>query len=318
MNARLTATALALAWSGFILAGCSERPTEPLAAGTPVADVLVLNGVVLPTADAGADVQTYPHEAVELTGSAYDPAGRDIYSYEWVVESGPDGGDLFNAEFPTAYFTPNMPGDYFLTLTACVQGEFDLLCSAPDPVTVSVGNREPQASITAKPTTVTVGETVEFDGSGSYDPDQQDLTYSWNFGDGWISNNVSPSHAFADAGEYWVTLEVSDGWLTNYDEILITVEEEAGPRDGIVSLISGIHSLVTNGQLSADRGDGLLSKLNAALTSLDNGLTTDACKQLSAFEKQVAASIKARKLDAQIGQALIQASTSLRAGIGCA
>ena len=318
MNARLTGTALALAWCGLILAGCTERPTEPLATGGPAADIIVQNGAVLPDAYAGEDVWTYPYESVDLAGAAKDPLDREIVSYAWEIVSGPDGGDLYNAEFPTASFTPYMPGDYFLSLTACVQGDVELLCSLPDQVMVSVGNREPQPWITADETTVTVGETVTFDGSGSYDPDQQPLTYSWDFGDGWISSAVSPTHAYGAAGEYTVTLEVSDGWLTNRTEIFITVEKEPGPRDGIVSLISGIHSLVSNGQLSADRGDGLLSKLNAALTSLDNGLTTDARKQLSAFEKQVAASIKARKLDAQIGQALIQASSSLRTQIGSA
>lgn len=318
MNARLTATALALAWSGIILAGCTERPTEPLAAGTPVADVLIMNGVVLPIADAGADVQTYPYEPVDLAGSAKDDLSRDIISYLWAIEWGPDGGELSNAEAQNPSFTPYMTGDYVLSLTACVQGEIDLLCSAPDQVTVYVGNREPQVSIAAKPTTVTVGETVVFDGSGSYDPDQQELTYSWDFQDGWISNNVSPSHAFAATGEYWVTLEVSDGWLTSTDQILITVEEKPGPRDGIVSLISGIQSLVSSGQLSPDRGDGLLSKLNAALTSVDNGLMTDACKQLSAFQKQVAAGVKARKLDSGVGQSLIQGAEAVRTQIGCA
>lgn len=318
MNARLIAAALALAWSGVVLAGCTERPTEPLLTRKPVADVGPLV-VFDPVAMAGPDVSAFIGESVTLQGSAKDPYDREIVEWQWQVLWGPDGATLSNPSSDYTDFTGDMAGDYIVTLTACVDDvDLGLLCSKPDSVTVSVVNREPMAWITAKPTTVTVGETVVFDGSGSYDPDQQQLTYSWNFQDGWISNNVSPSHAFAAAGEYWVTLEVSDGWLTDAEEILITVEEEPGPQAGIQALISGIQSLVSGGQLSADRGDGLLSKLNAALTSLNNGLTTDACKQLSAFAKQVTASIKAKKLDSGVGQSLIQSAEAIRTQIGCA
>jgi hypothetical protein len=44
---------------------------------------------------------------------------------------------------------------------------------------------------------------------------------------------------------------------------------------------------------------------------------TDGCKQLSAFVKQVKASIKARKLSATIGQALINAAEAIEAQVGC-
>lgn len=328
MNARLTATALALVWSGVIVAGCTERPTEPLATAKPLADVGPL-GVVIPMANAGPDTSTYVNVPVQLGGTATDELGRPILSWEWKVvwgPEGPGGGTLSAPTSDTTDFTGDSVGAYYVQLTACVQGaagvgvmnNVTLLCSAPDEVQVIVVNRQPIAKVTADKTTVTVGETVVFDGSGSSDPDQQALTYSWNFDDGWISNVVSPTHAFAAPGEYRVSLEVSDGWLTSKDTILITVEKEPSPQDGIQTLISGIQSLVSNGELSADRGDGMLTKLNDAITSLDNDQPRDACKQLSAFAKQVTASIKARKLDAQIGQELIQATTSIRTLIGCA
>lgn len=326
MKARLTAAALALVWSGVIIAGCTERPTEPLATAKPLADVGPL-GVVIPMANAGPDTSTYVNVPVQLGGTATDELGRPIVTWEWKVvwgPEGPGGGTLSAPTSDTTDFTGDSVGAYYVQLTACVQGaaglgvmnNVTLVCSAPDEVQVIVVNREPIAKVTADKTTVTVDETVVFDGSGSSDPDQQALTYSWNFDDGWISPAVSPTHAFAAVGEYTVTLEVSDGLTSSEDEILITVEP--GPRDRIVSLISEIRSLVTNDQLSPDRGAGLLTKLNDAITSLDNDQPRDACKQLSAFAKQVTASIKARKLDAQIGQELIQATTSIRTLIGCA
>jgi CSLREA domain-containing protein len=55
------------------------------------------------------------------------------------------------------------------------------------------------------------GTTLLFDGTSSTDPDNDALSYSWNFGDGTTANTASPSHAYTDNGAYTVTLTVNDG-----------------------------------------------------------------------------------------------------------
>ena len=50
-----------------------------------------------------------------------------------------------------------------------------------------------------------------FDGSGSADPNEDVLTYSWDFGDGSRGSGVTATHMYAGAGTYEVTLTVSDG-----------------------------------------------------------------------------------------------------------
>lgn len=55
------------------------------------------------------------------------------------------------------------------------------------------------------------GADITFDGSGSSDEDNDPLTYAWDFGDGSTGTGVNPTHAYASAGVYTVTLVVNDG-----------------------------------------------------------------------------------------------------------
>ncbi len=52
---------------------------------------------------------------------------------------------------------------------------------------------------------------VTFNGSGSYDPDDDPLTYAWDFGDGATGTGMNPTHAYTAGGTYTVTLVVNDG-----------------------------------------------------------------------------------------------------------
>lgn len=72
-------------------------------------------------------------------------------------------------------------------------------------------NQAPEASFSSSCT----GLTCAFDASGSSDPDGDDLTYAWNFGDGQSDTGVSASHTYANAGARTVTLTVSDGTDTD-------------------------------------------------------------------------------------------------------
>ncbi|MGE4358138.1 MAG: PKD domain-containing protein [Candidatus Omnitrophota bacterium] len=79
---------------------------------------------------------------------------------------------------------------------------------------------------------------VVFDGSKSYDPDGDNLTYSWDFGDGESATGAKVTHVYKKGGNYTVRLTVDDGknsrcsWDT--DTLNITLNKapvaDAGPN----------------------------------------------------------------------------------------
>jgi PKD repeat protein len=69
---------------------------------------------------------------------------------------------------------------------------------------------EPPVANAKGPYTGDEGSSIEFDGSGSYDPDGTIDSYDWVFGDGTTGTGSNPTHAYADNGEYTVTLTVID------------------------------------------------------------------------------------------------------------
>ncbi len=58
-----------------------------------------------------------------------------------------------------------------------------------------------------------VGQSIQFNGSASFDPDGSALKFNWNFGDGTTALNAgpTPSHVYNAAGDFTVTLTVMDG-----------------------------------------------------------------------------------------------------------
>lgn len=75
----------------------------------------------------------------------------------------------------------------------------------------------------------TVGQSVQFDGSGSSDPNGDALTYNWDFGDGMSGIGVKPTHTYTAAGSYNVALTVSDGTLSSNAPTVANIYSGATP-----------------------------------------------------------------------------------------
>jgi len=95
-------------------------------------------------------------------------------------------------------------GTYTVTCTVTdVDGD-----SASGTATVTIADTLPTADFTWTPTVPLKTDNVDFDATAAgYD---QPLSYSWDFGDQGTSNVEDPVHAYANGGDYNITLIVTD------------------------------------------------------------------------------------------------------------
>jgi hypothetical protein len=174
-----------------------------------------------PVAEAGSDKPVHAGKPVVLTGSGSSPDGRSIIAYQWNWFSWPYGSNVYLSEpeaVPNPTVFPDLPGDYVLQLI--VTDSLGLV-SAPDSVTISTSNSKPIAKAGPDQAIKVIGVTVQLDGSQSYDPDGDSISYRWTFVSqppGSASrligaNSASPSFVADQHGDYTVQLVVSDPWL---------------------------------------------------------------------------------------------------------
>ncbi len=131
-----------------------------------------------PTADAGDDRTVTAGDTVTLNGSASSDPDGDSLIYAWSQTGGPEPVALDGAGTVQASFEATEAGIYAFQLVVH-DGQ---VASAPDGVTVTVespANQAPVADIEAVDP-VEEGEWVSLDGSGSYDPDYDSLSYTWS------------------------------------------------------------------------------------------------------------------------------------------
>ena len=192
-----------------------------------------------PVANAGPDQAVTLEEVVQLDGmDSFDPAGAEL-TYQWVLALNPGNATLNSPDTATPTFTPAQDGAVYVASLIVSNGVQD---SLPDTVDIVVGNVPPQANIDTGNTTVALGHEVVLDGRSSTDPNGDELVFTWSlvppegsqaeltpFTSEVGATNVvqAPVVSFIPdlPGAYEITLEVSDGELTDTAKITITANE---------------------------------------------------------------------------------------------
>src|SRR5215216_1294221 len=142
-----------------------------------------------------------------------------------------DGGSATGTD-PTHVY--GAAGDYVVKVSS---QESDGTFTVEDSIQVHVGaapppNAAPSASFTFTPASPLVGEGVLF--TGGSDPDGDAITRLWEFGDGTTSADAAPTHVYAAAGSYTVSLTVTDahGAFASISQALTAVPlSTSPPRD---------------------------------------------------------------------------------------
>jgi len=168
------------------------------------------------------------NEKLEFGISILDPDGDDInVSFSGVPENAQI--TLMNQSQGCKKYLFNWTPDYDDSGIYTIKiNATDGKETAEETVTIEVidQNRPPKAIINVSKTNAKVGEEITFNASQSYDPDNDELTYLWDFGDGTTSNEKVTTHAYNVPGTYLVQLTVSDGEYTDSTSISITITGE--------------------------------------------------------------------------------------------
>ncbi len=201
-------------------------------AGASATDATTANiGAVVnqpPTADPNGPYSGTVNVPVQFDGTASDDADGTIVAYEWNFGDGTTG----TGATPTHSYSAN--GTFTVSLT--VTDDADATDTATTTATIGLGNQPPTADANG-PYTGTVGIAVQFDGTGSSDPEGGSLAYDWNFGDGSVGVGVNPTHTYTSASTFNVTLTVTDdAGATDSDMTTATIVAASPPPAGDANL----------------------------------------------------------------------------------
>ena len=181
-------------WTGIWF---GRAPGEPRSPSTTV-DETWLDAVLALSAERLPTLSTVTLDASGSSSSA------GVILFEWDL----DGDGTYDAVTHEATFETSFGQNGVHAL--CVRVT-DLRgnTATSTPAQLEVTNREPEAAFSLQTSTISDREPAAFIDQSS-DRDGEIVSWSWDFGDGTISSDVHPIHAYGVAGSYDVTLSVTD------------------------------------------------------------------------------------------------------------
>ncbi|MCI5221188.1 MAG: PKD domain-containing protein [Candidatus Electrothrix sp. AR4] len=178
-----------------------------------------------PTARFAPLPRIEPGKKITLDASASDDTDGKIITYSW------DLGDGNKAEGVRPTHVYAQPGRYQVMLT--VRDDSGVKNDSDTTQHIIAVNYPPAAD--AGDPLHTCEQIVFFDASKSSDPERDQLSYTWDFGDKNKSRGVKTSHQFIAHGVYPVTLTVDDNTgLGNSDNTDMTMVHINSPPEAII------------------------------------------------------------------------------------
>ncbi|UCC92812.1 MAG: PKD domain-containing protein, partial [Thermoplasmata archaeon] len=184
-------------------------------AGTHTITVRIYNR--LPEAKAYDDhVNTVT--PLSVTGSGSTDADGKVVKFRWTLHN---GTVIWGDPLVVSYADD---GVYGISLTVWDDdGESDSTS-----IVVTVYNQAPMVDLSVNKTLVAIGESIGFDGSGSYDVDGAITNMTWIFGDSTTTSGMVVTHSYSQNGSYNVTMvAVDDDGAVTYRTVRIIVGNTA-------------------------------------------------------------------------------------------
>jgi hypothetical protein len=184
-----------------------------------------------PVANAGPDATATVDATVELDGTASSDPDGDTLGYAWALTKKPGGSTtkVVNDKRPKPSLWVDVAGEYRVQL---VVNDGDLDAEDEVVIVVAAPNGTPIADA-GPDQAVATGDTVQLNGSGSFDPEGDLLKFSWQMTarpTGSTASLSDPSSALprftADQpGAYEIALKVNDGSATSdADSVRVTAQ----------------------------------------------------------------------------------------------
>jgi PKD repeat protein len=171
-----------------------------------------------------------PDDEITLDASGSSDPDGEIATYEWDTDGdGEYGGYGDPDNGPTASIGYEVGGTYEVGLRVVDNGGK----TASLRRAITVENPEPSASFDYRPETPELGESAQFDGSKSSDPDGEIVSYTWYLDGDRVGQGEQFSRSFDREGSYNVTLVVTDnGQVSASTSATVPVSE---PPDASIS-----------------------------------------------------------------------------------
>ena len=103
---------------------------------------------------------------------------------------------------------------------------------------IEAANQPPVANIESESEVIFPNVALGFDARHSFDPELDEITYQWDFGEGAPSTDIAPTYTYASADEpRTVTLTVSDGQATGTAKVTLrSCPQPEGITQGVIQV----------------------------------------------------------------------------------
>ncbi|MCG2809640.1 MAG: lamin tail domain-containing protein [Candidatus Portnoybacteria bacterium] len=174
--------------------------------------------------------------------------GEEVVDFENQAAPNPENNQSIERQ-PVGYDSNNNSADFVIQSTPNPQnsgGQEEIgtvpeisMGAAPESGAAPISNKPPVANA-GMDMTALVGQEILFDGSLSSDPDNDELSYFWNFGDGATDTEQLSKHTYLYPGQYIASLLVNDGEFSDlalvsiniYNQSVIISEFMPAPEEG--------------------------------------------------------------------------------------